>query len=183
MNNIAINTIIKSEDHLTAKAAAVLHNLALHSNKNNECFPALKTIARECRLSLRTVQRALDELLSAGIITKKHNYRPNGSQTSNIYKIITAVAERAAAIEQNAMLKMRDLKKRMEYALARKNQFSAFSAINPSISEEKKTSHGRLHAVCILKGMIKNITGMLKNSHLTRGDSQTAHPGTQQINY
>ena len=84
MNNIAINTIIKSEDHLTAKAAAVLHNLALHSNKNNECFPALKTIARECRLSLRTVQRALDELLSAGIITKKHNYRPNGSQTSNI---------------------------------------------------------------------------------------------------
>lgn len=182
MNNIAINTIIKSEDHLTAKAAAVLHNLALHSNKNNECFPALKTIARECRLSLRTVQRALDELLSAGIITKKHNYRANGSQTSNIYKIISAVAERAAAIEQNAMLKMRDLKKRMEYALARKNQVSAFSAINPSASEseseEKKGGHGRL-----LKRMMESITGMLKNSDLTRGDSQNDHPGTQQVNY
>lgn len=177
MNSIAINNIIKSEDHLTAKAVAVLHNLALHSNKSNECFPALKTIAKECRLSLRTVQRALDELLSAGIITKKHNYRPNGSQTSNIYKIITAVAERAAAIEQNAMLKMRDLRKRMEYALAHKNQVSAFPAMRPAVADEKKTGHGRL------KGMMKSIAGMLKNSDLTRGDSQTDHPGTQQVNY
>lgn len=167
MNNIYINEIIKNES-LTSKAAAVLHNLALHSNKENECFPALKTIARECRLSVRTVQRALDELLSVGLITKKHNYRANGSQTSNIYRIIEAASDRAAAAAENAMLKMRDLRRRMEAAAAKKAQQSI--CITPKANNDGILQH--------IKATFASMAQAFKNEHLARGDSQTDHPGT-----
>lgn len=167
MNSIYINEIIKKET-LSSKAVAVLHNLALHSNKDNECFPALKTISRECHLSVRTVQRALDELLSIGLITKKHNYRSNGSQTSNIYKIIVAVAERAAAIESNAILKLRDMKKRLEAVEAKKLQ--AAITLQPAEKIEKD-SRGQLSSKFVSQ-LFNKITMALKNTNLTIPPSQ-----------
>lgn len=48
---------------------------------NRTCFPTQQTIARDARLSLRTVQRALPELVEAGFIKIKR------TQTHNIYTI------------------------------------------------------------------------------------------------
>ncbi len=171
MNTIKANEIVKTTA-MSRKAAAVLHNLAMHSNKKDECFPALKTIAREVRMSVRSVQRALDELLEAGLITKKHNYRANGSQTSNIYKIIAAVEDRAAAAVSNAQLKLRDMQRRLAYQQQRQAQMSFM----PS-----KDSNS--HAIPQYKNLLHRAANALKNAYLSRGAGQIDYPGTQQFNY
>ena len=51
------------------------------------CWPGVKTIARDLRLSPRTVQRALSDLEHAGYIRRENRYRENGSRTSNLYVI------------------------------------------------------------------------------------------------
>ncbi|MDK2934969.1 MAG: hypothetical protein PWP27_2779, partial [Clostridiales bacterium] len=51
------------------------------------CFPAIKTIASDCNMSKRTVQRALNDLLEVGMIKKESRYRENGGQSSNLYTI------------------------------------------------------------------------------------------------
>ena len=51
------------------------------------CWPGIKTIARDLRLSPRTVQRALNDLERAGYIERQQRYRANGSRTSNLYVI------------------------------------------------------------------------------------------------
>ena len=51
------------------------------------CWPGGKTIARDLRLSPRTVQRALNDLEHAGYIRRENRYRENGSRTSNLYVI------------------------------------------------------------------------------------------------
>lgn len=181
MNTIKANEIIKSTS-MSRKAAAVLHNLAMHSNKKDECFPALKTIAKEVKMSVRSVQRALDELLEAGLITKKHNYRANGSQTSNIYKIIAAVEDRAAAAISNAQLKLQDMRKRMEYAQKRQAQTSLFDAPSAS-SGSGKSMDDIVSNASIISRLINLLSTSLKNTHLSRGAGQTDYPGTQQFNY
>lgn len=168
MNTIKANEIVKTTA-MSRKAAAVLHNLAMHSNKKDECFPALKTIAREVKMSVRSVQRALDELLEAGLITKKHNYRANGSQTSNIYKIIAAVEDRAAAAASNAQLKLRDMQRRLAYQQQRQAQVSFLPSDPQTVPKYKNLLHRAAAA--------------LKNAYLSRGAGQIDYPGTQQFNY
>lgn len=143
---------------MSRKAAAVLHNLAMHSNTKNECFPALKTIAREVKMSVRSVQRALDELLETGLITKKHNYHANGSQTSNIYKIIADLEDRAAAAVSNAQLKLRDMQRRLAYLQQRQAQISFM----PSDDSNPQAAHQ-------YKNLLHRAATALKNAYLSRG--------------
>lgn len=49
------------------------------------CWPGIKTIARELKLSPRTVQRALNDLERAGLTLRQPRFRENGSRTSNRY--------------------------------------------------------------------------------------------------
>ena len=51
------------------------------------CWPGIKTIARDLRLSPRTVQRALNDLERVGYIQRQRRHRENGSCTSNLYII------------------------------------------------------------------------------------------------
>lgn len=76
-----------SQFDLSSKAKAVMAYLAFRSNKMNTCFPALKTIASGCSLSLSTVKRAIRELLSFRLINKDERYRADGGQTSNLYTL------------------------------------------------------------------------------------------------
>ena len=46
-----------------------------------------KEIARDLRLSPRTVQRALNDLERAGYVQRQRRHRENGSCTSNLYII------------------------------------------------------------------------------------------------
>ncbi len=117
------------EYNITSKAVLVLNALLTYANhKTMQCWPSLKTLANDCKCSLSTVQRALHELLAAGLIRKKARHRENGSQTSNIYEIIVALKERAAAAVDNAVQKANNkctyLELRAAAAVAKTQQIS-----------------------------------------------------------
>lgn len=57
------------------------------SNKEGQCWPGIKTIARELHLSVSTVKRALNDLQQHGYLKKATRLRENGGTTSNLYTV------------------------------------------------------------------------------------------------
>lgn len=57
------------------------------ANVEGTCFPSVKTIASDCGVSERTVQRTMKVLLEEGFVVKENRYRDNGGQSSNLYKL------------------------------------------------------------------------------------------------
>lgn len=51
------------------------------------CWPSVRRIAADLKLSRRTVQRALSDLEHHGFLERTHRRRPNGSLTSNFYRL------------------------------------------------------------------------------------------------
>ena len=51
------------------------------------CWPSVRRIAADLKLSRRTVQRALSDLEHHGFLERNHRRRPNGSLTSNLYRV------------------------------------------------------------------------------------------------
>ena len=51
------------------------------------CWPSVRRIAENLKLSRRTVQRALADLERHGFLERTHRRRPNGSLTSSLYRI------------------------------------------------------------------------------------------------
>ena len=78
---------IYGEDNLPHRANAVYIYLRDRSTKEGVCWPGIKTIARELKLSPRTVQRAIRDLEKAGLVARQCRYRQNGSLTSNLYTL------------------------------------------------------------------------------------------------
>ena len=77
---------IAYQSELKNRALQVLLYLIDRSNKEQTCFPAIPTIARELHISVSTVKRAMKELVDAGYVEKKIRFREsNGGQTSNLY--------------------------------------------------------------------------------------------------
>ena len=72
---------------LPHRAVAVYMYLKDRTNKEGACWPSIKTIARELKLSRATVYRALDDLCRAGFLTGENRWRENGGKTSNLYKV------------------------------------------------------------------------------------------------
>ena len=72
---------------LNHRAKAVYMYLKDHADKNGRCWPGIKTIAKDLELSSSTVRRALDDLDKAGLVSKTHRWRENGSYSSNLYQV------------------------------------------------------------------------------------------------
>lgn len=72
---------------LPHRARAVYMYLKDRTNKDGTCWPSIRTIARELKLSRATVCRALDDLCRAGLLEKSKRWRENGGCTSNLYRI------------------------------------------------------------------------------------------------
>lgn len=72
---------------LSHRAKSVYMYLKDRADSEGRCWPAIKTIALELRLSRSTVKRALDDLVRAGLLRKDPRWRENGSYTSNLYQI------------------------------------------------------------------------------------------------
>ena len=77
---------IYSED-LPHRAKAVYMYLKDRCNQNNQCDPAIGTIAKELRLSRRTVERAIADLEQAGLLMKEQRWRENGGRSSLLYTL------------------------------------------------------------------------------------------------
>ena len=78
---------IYQDEELPARAKMVYMYLKDRAGKENTCWPAIRTIARDLKLSRSTVKRALQDLQKAGRMTKVARKRENGSWTSNQYII------------------------------------------------------------------------------------------------
>ena len=72
---------------LSHRARSVYMYLKDRADKDDKCWPAIKTIAKELGLSSSTVKRALDELCQAGLLTKESRWRENCGRTSNLYRL------------------------------------------------------------------------------------------------
>lgn len=72
---------------LTHRAVSVYIYLADRANKNGECWPGIRTISRELKLSQSTVRRALNDLRKEGLLETEQRYRESGGFSSLLYKI------------------------------------------------------------------------------------------------
>lgn len=81
-----LNTIYENCS-LSAKEILVAQYFVYKSNTQGRCYPSVHTIAEECCVSERTVQRATKKLQEKGYISI-HKRMLNGKQSSNEYKII-----------------------------------------------------------------------------------------------
>ncbi len=76
-----------ADTELPSRARAVYMYLHDRSDAEGKCWPGIKTIASDMKLSRSTVKRALADLEKAGYLKKLSRYRENGSSTSNLYSI------------------------------------------------------------------------------------------------
>ncbi|MEA5011095.1 MAG: helix-turn-helix domain-containing protein [Angelakisella sp.] len=70
-------------EELPSRAKTVYMYLKDRSNADGECWPAIKTIARDTSMSVSTVKRALADLMQKGFLRKERRYRENGGNSSN----------------------------------------------------------------------------------------------------
>lgn len=74
---------IYADQELSHRAKTVYMYLKGHGT----CWPSVRRIAEDLKLSRRTVQRALADLERHGFLERTHRRRPNGSLTSNFYRL------------------------------------------------------------------------------------------------
>ena len=78
---------IYADTELPSRARAVYMYLRDRSDAEGKCWPGIKTIASDMKLSRSTVKRAVSDLEKAGYLVKAARYRPNGSSTCNLYTV------------------------------------------------------------------------------------------------
>jgi predicted transcriptional regulator len=79
---------------LTQRATLVAFYLVNRADSEGTCFPGVKTIARECNISSRTVQRALNDLEEVGFLARESRFHEQGGQRSNLYYLQTIQGEK-----------------------------------------------------------------------------------------
>ncbi len=79
---------------LTQRATLVVFYLINRADKDGTCFPGVKTIARECNISTRTVQRALNDLEETGFLVRESRFHVQGGQRSSLYHLVAIEEEK-----------------------------------------------------------------------------------------
>ena len=72
---------------LPHRAVAVYIYLADRTNVNNECWPAIPTIASDLRRSPSTVRRGIRDLKKAGLLETEQRYRKKGGKSSLLFRL------------------------------------------------------------------------------------------------
>ena len=73
---------------ISHRALSVYTYLADRANENNECWPSIKTIAADTKLSPSTVRRAIKDLKNLNLITTKQRKRFYGENSTLLYKLL-----------------------------------------------------------------------------------------------
>ena len=79
---------------LTQRATLVAFYLINRADKEGTCFPGVKKIARDCNISTRTVQRALNDLEETGFLVRENRFHEQGGQRSNLYHLVAVNEEK-----------------------------------------------------------------------------------------
>lgn len=72
---------------LSHRAVAVYIYLADRTNENNECWPAIPTVASDLKLSPSTVRRGIRDLKKAGLLEIEQRYRKEGGKSSLLFRL------------------------------------------------------------------------------------------------
>ena len=72
---------------LPHRAVAVYIYLADRTNENNECWPAIPTIAADLKYSSSTVRRGIRDLKKAGFLETEQRYRKKGGKSSLMFRL------------------------------------------------------------------------------------------------
>lgn len=85
------NFIVVPNKHIlrsmSANAKLVFLALCIYADDTGLCFPSRRTLAEDASVSLRTIDRALNELVDMGIISRTNQKDAKGALTSNIYQL------------------------------------------------------------------------------------------------
>lgn len=82
-----INIDTRILPQVTPDQLFLLCHIVNFMNENRMCFPSNKKLIEQSGFSESKILRVKNELVSRKIISVKQRFRPDGSQTSNIYKI------------------------------------------------------------------------------------------------
>ncbi len=85
MSNAHLNWAMRR--NVSPSRKLVLLKLSDMANEKGVCWPSIANVARDCRLSARSVQRVLRELEVNGLIRVFARHRSDGSRTSNGYVV------------------------------------------------------------------------------------------------
>jgi DNA-binding transcriptional regulator YhcF (GntR family) len=84
--------IIPNKNILCGKSSelqSIFFWLCEHSNDKGESFPSRKTLAKESGVSIRTLDKYIDEMVELKLITKTLRKKENSKEnTSNLYQIL-----------------------------------------------------------------------------------------------
>ena len=84
-----INIDTRLLPQVTPDQLFLLCHIVNFMNENKMCFPSNKKLIEQCKFSDSKILRIKNELVTRKIISVKQRFRPDGSQTSNLYKIET----------------------------------------------------------------------------------------------
>ena len=91
----------------TATAVRLYATLQRYADKETgACHPSRATLASKCNCNIKSIDRALAELIAIGAVIKKHRISSNGDMTSNQYTVITSsgvAAKVSLPSDKNAM--------------------------------------------------------------------------------
>ena len=73
--------------NLSHRAVVVYYYLCERANKEGKCWPAVPTIAREIKLSEKTVRRAILDLCKAKVVETEQRYRTKGGKSSLLFRV------------------------------------------------------------------------------------------------
>lgn len=87
--SVAAMTWAFAQDIKSKSAKLTLLALADRVNKDSDfsCFPSLATLCKDTGLSRRCVIYALNWLIAEGLVSRTRQYRPDGFQRSNAYRL------------------------------------------------------------------------------------------------
>lgn len=92
---------------ITATAVRLYASLQRYADKETgACHPSRATLASKCNCTVKSIDRALAELIAIGAVIKKHRISSNGDMTSNQYTVITSAgvaAKMSLPSDKNAM--------------------------------------------------------------------------------
>lgn len=74
-------------DNLPSRAVAVYMYLFHRANRDGQCWPSEKRIAKDLSMSLSTVKRALHDLRNRGYLSTEQRYRSKGGNSTLLYTI------------------------------------------------------------------------------------------------
>lgn len=75
---------------ITATAVRLYATLQRYADKDTgACHPSRATLAAKCNCTVKSIDRALAELIAIGAVNKRQRVSANGDLTSNHYQVIT----------------------------------------------------------------------------------------------